>query len=287
LKLSLSTASLYVYPFRWIFAIAQRAGFDGVELVISPEAEWRGGANVKKLAAEYGLEIFSVHPPLLQYLGWKYLYRSIAPYLDRAMRVTADLGAPIMVVHMPKAWDATAGVGREFVDRLVSERKNLDGSSLQIALENRPRFRARDAGLILTTPQELRGFADAHDFPLTLDTAHIGTFDLDLIESYDYFRGRLANVHLSDLRDVSPRVEAQPLLHSYVKQHQLPGAGKLPLRNFIAMLAREKYSGPMTFELSPTALNIWNPRAAEAKLKQCVEFVRASANLAKVGQSSS
>lgn len=284
MKLSFSTASLYIYPLRWMFSIAQRAGFDGVELVISPEVEWRGGAYVKKQAAEFGLEIFSVHPPLLQYRGWKHLHKSIVPYLDRALRATDDVGAPMMVVHMPKARDAQAGVGREFVDRLISERKNLDGAGLQITLENRPKFRARDAGLILTTPQELRGFADAHDFPMTLDTAHIGTFDLDLIESYDYFRGRLANVHLSDLRDVSPRVEAQPVLHSYVKQHQLPGAGKLPLRAFIALLAQEKYGGPMTFELSPTALHIWSPRTVETKLKQCVAFVRASANLAKVGE---
>lgn len=279
MKLSLSTASLYIYPLRWIFAIAQRAGFDGIELVISPEVEWRGGAYIKKLAAEFGLEIFSLHPPLLQYRGWKYLHRSIVPYLDRAIRVTDDVGAPIMVVHMPKARDAERGVGRDFIDCLVSERKNLNGSGPQITLENRPKFRAKDAGLILTTPQELRGFADAHDFPMTLDTAHIGTFDLDLIDSYDYFRGRLANVHLSDLRDVSPRIEAQPVLHSYVKQHQLPGAGKLPLRGFITMLVREEYAGPMTFELSPTALHIWNPRTAETKLKECVEFVRASIRL--------
>ncbi len=35
-----------------IFAIAQRAGFDGIELVIGPEAEWRGSAYVRRLAEE-------------------------------------------------------------------------------------------------------------------------------------------------------------------------------------------------------------------------------------------
>lgn len=276
MKLSLSTASLYVYPLRWIFGIAKRAGFDGVELVISPEAEVRGGAYVKKLAAESGLIIFSAHPPLFEYPGWKHVHDSIAPYLHRAMNVAADSGAPILVVHMPKARDARLGLGREFVDRLVSERKNLDSTNLQIALENRPKFRPRDAGLILTTPEDLRSFADANDFPLTLDTAHIGTFGLDLVESYSCFRGRLVNVHLSDMREVSPRVEAQPMLHSYVKQHQLPGAGKLPLGAFLALLAHEKYSGPITFELSPTALSIWNPRLVEKKLRRSVEFVRAA-----------
>ncbi len=274
MKISLSTASLYVYPLRWIFAIAKRAGFDGVELVISPEVEVRGGMYARKLGQEFELEIFSVHPPLFEYPGWNKLHLSIAPHLDRALRVVNEADAPMLVIHMPKAWDVHSSIGRAFVDRLVSERKNLDGTGPRIALENRPRFRKRDDGLILTTPGDLRSFADAHDFPLTLDTAHLGTWGLDLVESYDHFRGRLANVHLSDLREVSPRVERMPMLHSYVKQHQLPGAGKLPLREFLEVLARERYPGPITFELSPSALNAWNPHVVEQKLKACVEFVQ-------------
>lgn len=279
LKISLSTACLYVYPLRWIFAIAKRAGFDGVELVISPEVEVRGGDYAKKLAQEYGLEIYSVHPPLIEYPGWGAVHTSIAPYLDRALRVVADSGAPVLVIHMPKAWQADSGIGRAFVDRVVSERRNLDGTGPRISLENRPRFRSRDAGMIFTTSEDLRGFADLHDFVMTLDTAHIGTWDMDLVKSYDHFRGRLANVHLSDLHLVSPRVEQAPMLHSYVKQHQLPGTGTLPLSDFLRVLVRESYAGPITFELSPTALSIWNPREVERKLKASVEFVRTASKL--------
>lgn len=276
MKLSLSTASLYVYPLRWTLAIAKRAGFDGIELVISPESEVRGGSYVKTLAAEFGLVIYSVHPPLFEYPGWNHVHDSVAPYMDRALAAASEVGAPVVVVHMPKARGVQDGIGREFIDRLVSERKNLNGAGLQISLENCPRFRARDAGLILTKPEDLRGFADAHDFPMTLDTSHIGTFGLNLIDAYDHFRGRLVNVHLSDLREVSPRIESQPILHSYVKQHQLPGAGNLPLREFTALLARDRYDGPITFELSPIVLSIWNPRRVEKTLKKCVEYVRAA-----------
>lgn len=276
MKISLSTACLYVYPLRWIFSIASRSGIDGVELVISPEVQMRGGSYARKLAQEFGLEIFSVHPPLFEYPGWSSVHTSIAPYLDRALQTVGDSGAPMLVIHMPKARETQSGVGRAFVDRIVSERRNLDGTGPRITLENRPRFRPRDAGLILTAPDDLRNFADAHDFPLTLDTAHIGTWDLDLVKSYNYFRGRLSNVHLSDLRDVSPRVERTAVLHSYVKQHQFPGTGKLSLREFLALLARENYPGPITFELSPTVLGIWNPRLVERKLKECVGFVRSA-----------
>ncbi|HEX7593391.1 MAG TPA: sugar phosphate isomerase/epimerase, partial [Anaerolineae bacterium] len=66
MKISLSTACLYAYPLAWTLAIAQRTGFDGVELVISPEVELRGGASVRRLAEKYSLEIYSVHPPLVE-----------------------------------------------------------------------------------------------------------------------------------------------------------------------------------------------------------------------------
>jgi sugar phosphate isomerase/epimerase len=274
LKISLSTACLYVYPLRWIFAIARRAGFDGVELVISPEVEWRGGASVRRLAQEHALQVFSVHPPLFQYPGWRGSFTNIAPFLPRALRVTQDVGAPLLVIHMPRSRHPNTGVGREFVRGVVSARARLNGTEPRLSLENRAYFSARSNGLILSTPAELRAFADAHDFTLTLDTAHVGTWGIDLLDAYAVFRSRLANVHLSDLREVSPHVEQRPRLHSYVKQHQLLGAGKLPLIGFLRALARDGYAGAVTLELSPLALHVWNPRAVERRLKASVEFVR-------------
>lgn len=265
---------MYIYPLRWIFAIAHRVGVDGVELVISPEVEWRGGAYARRLAKEYALEIFSVHPPLFQYPGWRGSFVNIAPFLRRALRVTQDTSAPVLVLHMPRARDAQTGVGRKFIESVVSTRMRMDGTGPRLSLENRAYFSVRNNGLILSTPQELRAFADAHDFTMTLDTAHVGTWNIDLLDAYASFSGRLANVHLSDLRDVSPQVERRPGLHSYVKQHQLPGTGKMPLCNLLRALARDGYAGPVTLELSPFALGIWNPRAAERKLKEAVEFVR-------------
>ncbi len=274
MKLSLSTGSLYPYPLRAIFAIAQRAGFDGVELVIGPEAELRGGAYVRRLSKEYSLAVYSTHPPLVQYPGWRGSFRSVAPFLPRALKMTQDVGAATLVIHLPRSRDANVGVGREFVEGVVAARARVNGAGTRLALENRAYFTEHSNGLIFSAPAELRAFADAHNLAMTLDTAHIGTWGLELVEAYASFRERLVNVHLSDLCDVTARVEQQPRLHSYVKQHQLPGAGKLPLRELIRLLAQDGYAGPITLELSPTALSFWNPRAAERKLRESVEFVR-------------
>jgi hypothetical protein len=35
------------------------------------------------------------------------------------------------------------------------------------------------------------------------------------------------------------------------------------------------YAGPITYELSPVPLKFWSPRAATAKLREAVAFVRA------------
>ncbi len=274
LKISLSTACLYVYPLRQVFALAKRAGFDGVEVAINPEVDIRGGLYVKRLSEEYSLPILAVHPPMFQYPGWSGLHKSVAPYLDRALHLATQMESPLLVIHMPMAVNVESGVGRDFVDKVLETRARTNGTGPLLSLENRPRFKARDGGYILTGLDELRAFADANDFPLTLDTSHLGTWGLDLFEAFHYFRGRLANVHLSDLRDVSPRVESRPVLHSYFKQHQFPGEGKLPLRGFLRLLAQEGYSGPVTLELSPTTLEAWNPRALEQRLKEAIAFVR-------------
>lgn len=276
MRVSLSTACLYVYPLRQVFALAKRAGFDGVELVLGPEIELRGAAFARKLAEEYDLPILSVHPPLFGYPGWSKVNRTIAPYLRKAMKLTEEAGGPMLVIHMPMANDAESGIGREFIQTVVETRRDLNGKGPQLSLENRPRFRERDANYILTTIEDLRAFADAHDLAMTLDTAHVGTWGLDLLSTLDCFQGRLVNVHLSDLRDVSAGIEKRPILHSYVKQHQFPGEGKLPLRDFLALLRREGYQGSITFELSPTSLQAWNPKAVERKLKQAVAFVHES-----------
>jgi sugar phosphate isomerase/epimerase len=274
MQVSLSTACLYIYPLRKTFELAQRAGFDGVELVIGPEVEWRGGDYVRRLSQEYALPVLSVHPPLYGYPGWQKLHRSIEPYLDKALALTRAVGAPLLVLHMPHARRFDGPIGRGFVDKLVTTRERMNGSGPLLALENSSKFRERDSNLILRTLPELRAFANAYDFPMTLDTAHAGTWNQDLIQALDYFDGRLMNVHLSDLRAVSPWVMQHPPLHSYLRQHQMPGSGYLPLRDFLRELKARGYRGPITYEVSPLSLQFWSPRRVEANLRACVDFVR-------------
>jgi len=275
-KISLSTGSLYIFPLRWIFSRAKRAGFDGVELVISPEVEWRGAAYIKNLTREFQLPVLTVHPPLYGYPGWTAINDSYAPIMEKAVALTESVGAKLMVVHTPRARVYGDAVGQEFVKQVTQTRNEINGGGLLLGVENSARVTARDERYILRTLPELREFADKHNLALTLDTAHVGTFEWDLLDALKWFDGRVANVHLSDLRTVPHWIHSQPRLHSYFRQHQFPGTGLLPLREFLRALHARHYQGALTYELSPLAVEAWAPWRVEKKLRAAVEFVKQS-----------
>lgn len=276
MKISLSTGSLYIYPLRWTFGLAKRAGFDGVELVISPEVEWRGILYVNKLAREFQLPVLTVHPPLYSYPGWGAINDSYAPIMEKAVALTEGVGAQLMVVHTPRARAYGDAVGKAFVNKVVDARNAINGSGLKLGLENGAKFSERDDSYILRALPELREFADQHNLALTLDTAHIGTCELDLLDSLEWFDGRVANVHLSDMREVPHWIRSQPRLHSYFRQHQFPGTGLLPLPEFLRALKQRGYDGTITYELSPLAVDALTPWRVEKKLRAAVEFVKKS-----------
>ncbi len=274
MQVSLSTGSLYIYPLRWTFSLAKRAGFDGVELVVGPEVDIRGTSYVRKLSEEFSLPVLTVHPPLYGYRGWDSINISYAPYMEKALELTGAVGAKLVVVHAPRAYNANDAVGKPFEESIAAARGSTNGSGPRLGVENSARFSGRDANYMLRALPELREFVEKHDTAMTLDTAHVGTFDLDLLASLDFFDGRVANVHLSDLRDVPHWLMNQPRLHSYYRQHQFPGSGTLPLRDLLRELKTRGYDGTITYELSPLAVDALRPWRVEHKLKQAVQFVR-------------
>ena len=269
MELSLSTGSIYVYPLRFIFNIARESGFAGVELVVSPEVELRGGRYVRRLAESYGLTIFSLHPPIVPFPGWSD-YRTVVPRLvDLAMEV----GAGYVVLHPPNARSLTDRRGRRYVEALTDGLRRIEGTDVRIAIENRAFFRSQDKHYVLSDLRELRAFADEFDLPLVLDTSHAATSSYSLAEAYHILADRLVNVHFSDLCS-PPWPLSIHYLHTYLKHHQIPGDGQLPLADLLGRLAVDGYCGPITLEISPIALRIWWPPGIKHRLARCVAYVR-------------
>lgn len=265
MKLSLSTGSLYIYPLQTTFRLAREAGFDGVELVVGPEVLWRGGAEVRRLADDCGLTIFSLHPPLFTLPGW----RSYRRVIRKLIALAQEIECPLIVLHPPNADSWEHPSSQAFLSALSMGQSRLAGTTIHLALENpTPSLRGRR---LLVDLEAYRNFARAHDLPLVLDTAHAGSLSHSLDRAYPLCDDRLANVHLSDVAASSPFPNIFGL-HTYFKRHQFPGEGVLPLADFLRHLLADGYCGPITLELSPVALRIWWPPAVRRRLQQAVAW---------------
>jgi sugar phosphate isomerase/epimerase len=271
LRIALSTASLYLYPLRRIFALAKNTGFEGLELALSLEARARGSNYVRRLSEDYGLPIFTLHPPMIPIPKRKEHHK----LLPEMIPVAQELACRYIVIHVPKALALTEGVGPEYVDAVVACVEKLKGSSTRLCVENQAVFRPSDRRYALSTPGNLRQFAEEHDLAVTLDTAHAASFPYDLLEAYEALGSRLVNVHLSDFRQglsIPPWFN----MHSFFKHHQVPGDADLPLMPLLERLRADSYEGVITIEVSPFALEAWRPGRVRDNLLRCRDFVQSA-----------
>jgi sugar phosphate isomerase/epimerase len=268
LRLSLSTGALYHLPLRTVFALARGAGLDGIELVFHPEIMLRGGAYVQRLSREFAIPVLSVHPSVMPYPG----YNQVSSILPRLVSLAEEVECHLVVLHTPKVTTLDDPRWSEFVQVLLHERARVS-PGVSISLENSGFFHESDARYILNDVRKLRAFADEQDLPLTFDTAHAGTSPYRLMDAYRVFAERLVNVHFSDLVPRRFRPDWR-LLHTFLKHHQMPGEGVLPLDEFVRTVLGSGYAGPMTLEISPIALGAWSLPRVRRRLAQAIQFVR-------------
>lgn len=269
LKLSLSTGTLYIYPLRWVFRQAAGAGFDGLELVVSPEMILRRGDAVRRLAADAGVEVLSAHPTVVPLPGWRERHGGIGP----TIRFALEAGAGVVVLHTPRSESLDQGQGLAFRQQVDEWQARLPGTGLRLAIENKAVRSERDRHFILTPLTRLRAFADDHDLGLVLDTTHAGTAGEDLLRARRVFDSRLVNVHLSDMGGRLPLAHVATV-HKLVGQHRFPGAGNLALPALLTDLRDHGYGGPLTLEMNPLAARFWWPPAVQRRLTQAAEWMR-------------
>jgi sugar phosphate isomerase/epimerase len=282
LKFSLSTGTLYPYPLRWVLSWARQAGFDGVELVVNPEAIARGGAAMRRLAEAEGVPILSVHPTVIPLPGW----RERGGGMEPTIRLAREAGAGVVVMHTPRVerLDEKEGLCYQrrieaWQNQIVGANQDLQGSGwrgLRLAVENKAVRRKADLEYALTPLDRLRAFADRYDLGLVLDTTHAGSAGDDLLRAWRVFEGRLVNVHLSDMGGWVP-LGAIPPVRALLGQHRFPGAGDLALAELLADLASSGYSGPVTLEVGPVAVRAWWPPAVRRRLAQAIAWMRQAA----------
>jgi len=271
LRFSLSTGTFYPYPLRTIFRWARQAGFDGVELVVNPEAVARGGRAVRTMAGDQGLEIYSVHPSILPLPGWRERRGGMEP----TIRLAQEAEAGVVVMHTPHSEDLDKGEGLAFQRRIETWQARLEGGGLRLAVENKAVRAEAHRHYALTPLDKLRAFAERYDLGLVLDTTHAATSDEDLMHAMAVFNGRLVNVHLSDLGGYG-LVRHVPVVGPVLAEHRFPGVGHLALADLVVGLDRSQYAGPVTLEITPLAARAWWPPALRRRLAQAVGWLEAA-----------
>jgi sugar phosphate isomerase/epimerase len=268
LKFSLSTGTLYPYPLRHVFRWARATGFEGVELVVNPEAILRGGQRTRQLAMEQRIEILSVHPTLVPLPGWRERHGGFDP----TVRWALEAGAGLVVFHIPRTEGLEEGEGLEYTEKIEGWQARLSGTATRLALENKAVRTETERRYALSPLDRLRAFADYHDLGLVLDTVHAGTSGEDLLDAWRTFGGRLVNVHVSDQGGHLP-LGSSPFVQRALGEHRFPGAGTLPLAELLGSLSSTGYEGPVTLEVNPVAMRFWWPPAVRRRLSRALAWM--------------
>jgi len=269
--IALSTGSLYSYGIARVAQLAAAAGFDGLELMVDNQWDTRDPAYLNEVASEAAIPILSVHAPFRPgILGWA---EDDVGRLHRTVELARAVGARTVVVHPPLRYRwvtlryppfiniamltpiPAKSRYHQWLSTELEAYKTRVG--LTIAVENMPRHRLGPRLVNLFDMNEIRDLR--HFSEITLDTAHVGTWGVDLLETYEVLADRVAHVHLSNYDG---------------RQHRLPQEGSLALGPFLAALRRRRFEGVIAVELEPDSVGAGDDGRVRERLASTVAFCR-------------
>ncbi len=246
-----STGSLYTYSIARCFGFAAAAGFDGMELMLDERWDTLQTDYMHTLIRQHNLPVIAVHAPLRPIPSWQ---EGVPAHIQRTVRIAEALGASVVVHHLPMR----TGFGtltikarrtiipfpwwrmhKTYIAWLEDGYARLqDTTAVQLCIENMPAKRMLGRNW---NPSPWNTVAEIQRFSsLTMDTTHLGTWGLDPTEVYDQWNERVKHVHLSNYNG---------------REHRRPEAGDLRLDRFVAHLAAAHYTGNISIEVSPDALD--------------------------------
>jgi sugar phosphate isomerase/epimerase len=271
--ITLSTGSLHTYGISRVFDLAAEASFEAIEMLVDHRWDSRQPAYLKRLIRESGLPIVAVHNPFVPHVpGWP---SDPLGRLRRSAALARELGAGIVVAHLPLRLHGIKveffglanrplllplpmPVSKEYSRFLLNELSRFEEEEqVRIGVENMP------AKWVLGRRVEIHSL-NTLDYlsrlpHLTLDTTHLGTWDMDPVKVYERLKARVVHVHLSNFDG---------------DEHRLPQAGHLPLAELLRRLKRDGYEGAVSVELNPDVLRAEDVGQVRVRLRSTAAFCR-------------
>ena len=183
----MSTAPFFMRPVREAFEHAARAGFEGVEVMVTFDKDSQEPERLAALADEFDLRIGAIHAPFLVFTKYVFGGRPVGK-IQRSAALAEAVGAPVVVAHPPYRWQAGY---RAWLRADELARLQADYPTTTLTMEN-----MFPIGVSLhraQTPEQLDRFG-----ALTLDTSHAAVSGLDITDLPSRFGSRLRHVHLSN-----------------------------------------------------------------------------------------
>ena len=246
-----STSSVYPENAAYAFDLAQRLGYDGVEIMVWTDPVTQEAGALNALANLHELKIGAIHAPTLllaqRLWGWE-------PWgkIERALDLAAEVNAQCVVVHPPFRWQQ--GYAEGFVEG-VAEREKRWG--VPIAVENMFPWRTGASAMQAYLPGP-----DPRDYPyanVTLDISHAATAGTDALELARDLIDRIRHVHLGDS------------FGSFKDEHLVPGRGSQKCKEVLELLVERRFTGVVSLEVGTRRMK---PAAREAALAESLAFAR-------------
>jgi sugar phosphate isomerase/epimerase len=250
-RVALSTASAYPENCATAFALAERLGYDGVEVMVWTDPVSQEAGALKALSDLHAIPVVSIHAPTL-ILTQRVWGPEPWPKVDNSIELAGAVGADTVVLHPPFRWQKE--YARTFADGLALREDECD---IRLAVENMFPWRARNRSVEAYLPHW-----DPVDQPydhVTLDLSHTATAGSDALAMAAALGPRLAHIHLADG------------LGSARDEHLVPGRGGQPCAELLETLAVQQFCGSVVVEVSTRRLS---DEQREADLAQALAFAR-------------
>ncbi len=238
MKILFSTGCLFHLPLKDVFHIAQRAGFEGCDLVIDGRFNDARFMDRVMECLEI-LPVYSVHAPFVKMRTWGSEHDALA----RTVEIAKTVGAGAVNFHPPSWYTMEMKFFKWF--RGVRDFQDEFGCGhCCLSLENMALVGKR----LMLTPHVLNGYEDLIAFGMernlyfTFDTTHLASFGSDVTAAFlkYYHTKRLKNIHVSD--------------YAAYKSHLFLGRGELPFARLLNTARRLGYDELVTLELAPHEL---------------------------------
>ena len=247
----LSTSSVYPEGPGYAFDLAERLGYDGIEVMVWTDEVTQEAKPLLALSRLHRVPIGAIHAPTLllsqRLWGWD-------PWgkIDRSLVLAQEVGAPVVVVHPPFRWQER--YARGFVAGVA---RRAARSGIRIAVENMFPWRVGQASLQAYLPDH--DPTDEDYEAITFDISHAGTAGQDALSMVQGLGPRLAHVHLGDSTG------------TFKDEHLVPGRGTQRCAEVLQYLMASGYAGVVSLEVSTRKVSRVQ---REVDLEEALAFAR-------------